>query len=194
MTEPGKAVRLAVIDMQNVFGDPTSPWFTPRFAEVVQPITDLVDAFTTFGQGVTFTRFVAPAVPQGAWRSYYQRWPFALQPAQSPIYRLVEEFEGRSCPTVDATTFGKWDAGLDAQVPSGELVIAGVSTDCCVISTALAAADAGVHVQVVGDACAGVDDDSHRQALHVMGLYGPLIEVVSREQVIDQLGQDHSPT
>jgi hypothetical protein len=46
----------------------------------------------------------------------------------------------------------------------------------------------------VGDACAGVDDDSHRQALHVMRLYGPLIEVVSREQVIDQLGRDHSPT
>ena len=28
--------------------------------------------------------------------------------------------------------------------PGGRLVLAGVSTDCCVLSTALAAADAGV--------------------------------------------------
>ncbi len=37
----------------------------------------------------------------------------------------------------------------------GQLVLGGVTTDCCVITTALAAVDAGVHVQVVEDACAG---------------------------------------
>ena len=41
------------------------------------------------------------------------------------------------------------------------LVLVGVSTDCCVLSTALAAADEGVSVRVVADACAGVDDDTH---------------------------------
>ena len=58
-------------------------------------------------------------------------------------------------------------------------MLAGVSTDCCVLSTALAAADAGVAVRVVADACAGVNDDSHRQALAIMPLYAPLVEVVS---------------
>jgi len=65
--------------------------------------------------------------------------------------------------TLDATTFGKWGPELAAAVGAGPLVLAGVSTDCCVLSTALAAADAGMAVQVVADACAGVTDESHER-------------------------------
>jgi nicotinamidase-related amidase len=36
---------LAVIDMQRVFADPASGWFTPRIAETVGPIKELVAAF-----------------------------------------------------------------------------------------------------------------------------------------------------
>ena len=89
-------------------------------------------------------------------------------------------------PTVDATTFSKWGPELAARAGGGPLVLAGVSTDCCVLSTALAAADDGVTVRVVSDACAGVDDESHAQALHIMSLYGPLVEVVT---VADVLGE-----
>lgn len=68
--------------------------------------------------------------------------------------------------------------------PGGRLVLAGVSTDCCVLSTALAAADAGVEVLVVADACAGVDDDYHAQALHVMDLYRPLVRVTTVTELL----------
>ena len=68
---------LAVIDMQRVFGERDSPWLTPRFAEIVGPIQRLVGAYRP---RVIFTRFVAPDVPTGAWRRYYELWPFALQP------------------------------------------------------------------------------------------------------------------
>lgn len=61
----------------------------------------------------------------------------------------------------------------------GRLVLAGVSTDCCVLSTALAAADAGIEVLVVADACAGADDDTHAKALQVLDLYRPLIRVTT---------------
>jgi nicotinamidase-related amidase len=57
------------------------------------------------------------------------------------------------------------------------MVLAGVSTDCCVLSTALPAADAGVKVRVAADACAGATDETHRQALELMALYAPLIDV-----------------
>jgi nicotinamidase-related amidase len=81
---------------------------------------------------------------------------------------------------VEAPTFGKWTPDLAALLGPGErLVLAGVSTDCCVLSTALAAADAGVEVVVAADACAGADDDSHARALHVMDLYRPLIRVTT---------------
>jgi nicotinamidase-related amidase len=174
---------LVVIDMQNVFADPSSDWATPRFAEIVPRVKDLVAAF---GQAVTFTRFVAPAEPTGAWRDYYARWPFALVPPDSPMYDVVGEF-GETGPAVDATTFSKWGPDLAGRLGGAPMVLAGVSTDCCVLSTAVAAADAGVRVRVVSDACAGVDDESHAAALHVLGLYGPLVEVVDTASVLADL-------
>jgi len=178
---PGEPPCLAVIDMQRVFGEPGSPWLAPRFAEIVEPVRRLAGAFAP---RVVFTRFVAPAVPHGAWRRYYEQWPFALQPPDAPIYELAGPFAGLAGPTVDATTFSKWGPDLAARAGGGPLVLAGVSTDCCVLSTALAAADDGVPVRVVADACAGVDDESHAQALHLMGLYAPLIEVVTLADVL----------
>jgi nicotinamidase-related amidase len=173
---------LAVIDMQRVFAEPGSPWATPRFAEAAAGVRRLLPAFA---ERVTFTRFVAPDRPTGAWRAYYARWAFALQPPDAPLWRLTDEFADRAPRIMDATTFGKWTPELAVRVgPEGRLVLAGVSTDCCVLSTALAAADAGVETLVVSDACAGADDDSHVRALDVMGLYGPLIRVVTVDQLI----------
>jgi nicotinamidase-related amidase len=174
---------LAVIDMQRVFGDHDSPWLTPRFGEIVGPIRQLVGAFRP---RVVFTRFVAPAVPAGAWERYYEQWPFALQPPDARIYELVDEFAGEPGPTLDATTFSKWNGRLSAMVDGGRLMLAGVSTDCCVLSTALAAADDGVSVQVVADACAGLNDESHAKALDILRLYSPLVEVVSLAEAIGQ--------
>jgi nicotinamidase-related amidase len=176
---------LAVIDVQRVFGEPGSPWLTPRFAEIVAPIKQLVEAFRP---RVTFTRFVAPEVPRGAWRHYYARWPFALQPPTARMYELVDEFAPEAGPTLDSTTFSKWGPELAARVGAGRLVLAGVSTDCCVLSTALAAADAGVEVQVIADACAGVNDDSHLKTLGILRLYSPLVEVAGLAEALRELG------
>ena len=166
---------LVVVDMQRVFADPSSGWATPGFAAIVPTVAGLIEGCTP---DVTFTRFVAPAWPAGAWRDYYAQWPFALQPPDAPLWDVVPEL-GPPGPTVDAPTFSKWGPELAARVGEATLVLAGVSTDCCVLSTAVAAADAGVPVQVVADACAGVDDESHRKALDVLALYAPLIEVVT---------------
>ena len=183
---PDAGTTLVVIDMQHIFGDPGSAWRAPRFDQVVAPIRDLASAYAP---RVTFTRFVAPAAPQGAWRDYYRQWPFALQPPDAPVYDLVPEFAPGAGRTVDATTFSKWGPDLAARVGGGTMVLAGVSTDCCVLSTALAAADAGVPVRVVAEACAGVDDDSHAKALDVMALYGPLIQVIDLDRALALAGR-----
>lgn len=173
---------LAVIDMQRVFAEPDSPWAAPRFAEAAAGVRRLLPAF---GHRVTFTRFLAPDKPVGAWRAYYEQWPFALQPPDAQLWELTEEFASRAPHVLDATTFGKWTPELAARVGAeGRLVLAGVSTDCCVLSTALAAADAGVEVLVAADACAGADDDSHARALQVMDLYRPLIRVVTVAELL----------
>ncbi|WP_329332249.1 cysteine hydrolase [Streptomyces sp. NBC_00663] len=173
---------LAVIDMQRVFADPGSPWATPRFAAAAEGVRRLLPAF---GDRVTFTRFVAPERPTGAWRAYYERWPFALRPPGAPLWQLTDDFAAAPQHVLDATTFGKWTPELaDRVAPAGRLFLAGVSTDCCVLSTALPAADAGTEVVVVADACAGADDESHAKALRLLDLYRPLIRVTTVAEVL----------
>ncbi|MFC6158864.1 cysteine hydrolase family protein [Kribbella jiaozuonensis] len=168
---------LALIDLQRIFADPKSGWATPGFERVIEPTKQLI---SIFGADVVFTRFVAPEKPSGAWVPYYEEFPFALQPPDADDYQLVDEFKG--APTLDKTTFGAWGPALAARA-DGRLVLGGVTTDCCVISTALAAVDAGVQVQVVEEACAGSTDENHHKALDIMRLYAPMIEIVSVEQL-----------
>ena len=64
------------------------------------------------------------------------------------------------------------------------LLVAGVATDCCVISTVLPAADAGASITVVTDACAGSTDENHQKALDLMALYGPLVTLRTTDEVL----------
>ena len=170
---------LALIDLQRIFADPDSGWAAPDFQRVVKPAKQLVDILSP---KVVFTRFVAPEKPVGSWATYYELYPFALQSPDAEDYQLVDEFRGAS--TLDKPTFGKWGPELaEAVGTGGHLVLAGVTTDCCVITTALAAVDAGVYVQVVEDACAGADEESHQKAIDIMRLYSPMLEIVTVEQI-----------
>lgn len=176
---------LVVIDMQVIFGEPGSAWFTPGYPEVQPQVERLV---TAFGDRVVFTRFIAPEHPEGAWVPYYELWPFALVPPTDRLYDLMPAFAETGHAVVSRTTFGKWDDELLGILgPDATMVLVGVSTDCCVISTALAAADAGVAVRVVSDACAGVSEADHQRALDAMSLYAPLIEITSVDAVLEGL-------
>lgn len=179
MTQDGD--HLVVVDMQRIFA--SGPWGAPRFGEVVPRVARLA---TAFGPRTVFTRFLAPQRPAGAWAAYYERWPFARLPPDAPQWAVVDELADLATDTLDATTFGKWPTLASGAefAPGDRLVVCGVSTDCCVISTVLAAADAGMRVQVAADACAGADDASHAKALDIMALYAPLIEVVPAVDVL----------
>ncbi|TFV91782.1 cysteine hydrolase [Blastococcus sp. CT_GayMR20] len=170
---------LVVVDLQHVFGDEDSPWTAPRFAEIRPRVRRLVEGF---GDRVVWTRFVAPGEPAGAWVEYYEQFSFALVPQDARLYQLVEDPGAQ--PVVTTTTFGKWGPELAGIVGDGPLTVTGVATDCCVISTVLPAADAGLKVRVVTDACAGSGDDDHDRALRVMSLYAPLVELVTTDEVL----------
>lgn len=174
---------LVAVDLQHIFGDPGSAWASGEFSRAVGGTRALLPAFV--GRTV-LTRFVAPAAPSGAWVPYFADWPFALVAEDDPFYRLVPELAGLDAPVVTATTFGKWGPELAAATQgSGTLVLTGVATDCCVLSTALAAADAGVAVQVVTDACAGATEADHQRALDAMALYAPLITLTTVADVLE---------
>lgn len=167
---------LVVVDAQAIFADPSSEWVAPRFAETVGPIRELVAEHG--GRSVT-TRWVPPLRKQGSWVPYFQTFPFADRAPDDPLFALVPEVADLHVPhVVSEPTFGKWGPALAAVTGQhAHLVLAGVATDCCVLSTALAAADAGCFVEVVAAACAGSGDEAHHRALEAMRLYAPQILV-----------------
>ncbi|WP_460796649.1 cysteine hydrolase family protein [Microbacterium sp. GXF0217] len=174
---------LVVIDPQAIFASPTSAWGSPFFGRAMPRIRELADAF---GEQVIVTRWIPTADRTTSWGDYFADWPFADQPTSDPLFALVPEAAELSPhPTLDLPTFGKWGAELEAIVGRGAgVVLTGISTDCCVISTALAAADAGAHVTVAADACAGSTAENHAAAVQVMGLYPPQITISDTATVL----------
>lgn len=58
------------------------------------------------------------------------------------------------------------DQGIDS------LVLAGLTTECCVASSAWAAFEAGFQLAIASDACAAYEPDLHRQTLRALELSG----------------------
>ncbi len=174
---------LVVIDPQMIFASADSAWGSPFFAEAMPRIRELAESF---GERVIVTRWMPTGDRSTSWGEYFAAWPFADRPPTDALFDLVPEARELSPhPTLDLPTFGKWGARLEAMIGSGaHVVMAGVSTDCCVISTALAAADAGARITIAADACAGSTAENHAAALHVMGLYPPQITISDTASVL----------
>ncbi|MDP9096367.1 MAG: cysteine hydrolase [Pseudomonadota bacterium] len=166
---------LMVIDLQPAFAHPDSPWFTPTLDAVTVQIERLV---RRFGTQVVFTRFVPPDAPWGSWRQYYEQASWALQHGAAPLWDLEARWAGRA--SIGKHTFSKWGPEVRQFIGVDDVaVLCGVSTECCVLMTALAAVDDGAHVRVVADACASKSTDAHRQALAVMGGRAPQLRITT---------------
>lgn len=173
---------LVVIDPQRIFTDPSSQWGSPMFPDIVAPVRRLAAAA---GERTVVTRWVPAREPQGSWAAYLEAWPFADVPEDDPLLELVPGMSDLGREVVSVPTFGKWGPALEAITgPTPHLVLTGVSTDCCVVSTALAAADAGATITVVTDACAGSTPANHRAAMDVMALYPPQITLATTAEVL----------
>ena len=178
---------LVVIDRQKVFAE--SEWSAWACADGTYYDTN--EAFEklakAFGDRVVYTRYVAPIPPKDAWVDYFKDWPQFLVPPDDPMYDLTDETaalaEGHQ--VVDRTTFGKWGQQLiDAIGGAKKITVCGVATDCCVLTTVLAAADSGVAVRVPADACAGSTPENQELALNTMRLFEPLITVTDTATIL----------
>lgn len=178
--------RLVVVDAQRIFADPASDWASPFWEGAWARIRELAAEFGP--ERTLLTRWVPTADRGTSWGAYFEAWPFADVPADDALYELVDGARELSAhPTVDEPTFGKWGPGLKTALgvgdPRAEMVrdvritVVGVSTDCCVISTVLPAADAGAWVRVDEAGCAASTAENGAAALAVMRLYPPQVRV-----------------
>jgi nicotinamidase-related amidase len=171
---------LVVIDVQHVFTEPASGWYAEGAAAAVAAIERLMPHFA--GRTVV-TRFVRDPREAGAWSSYYDAWSEFRIPPDHPRWEL-SLVPPAGAPVIDEPTFSKWTDRLVDVVGAADLVLCGVATECCVLSTAFGAADAGRSVTVVGDACAGASTAAHEAALALLHANAPLISVTTLAELV----------
>ena len=165
---------LVVVDVQPVFLNADSPWFSPMLPEAVERIAELVPLF---GDRVLFTRFVPPDEVTGSWKPYYEKWDFAYRPEARDLWDVAAPWTGRR--SVASHRFSKWEVLRPLLGADPHVVMCGVSTDCCVMSTALAAVDDGAHLRLVADACAAKDDEIHQRSLAILASRAPQLVITS---------------
>lgn len=180
MSAEGGPTALIVIDMQEIFRSADSEWCVPRYEAASERIAGLAEQFA--GR-VVFTKFVRDPDEHGSWSAYYDRWAGCRQEPDSAAWELTLA-AGPDDAVLTLPTFSKWGVDLAGLVADDEHVaVCGVATDCCVLSTVLGAVDAGKRVTVVTDACAGVTDEAHDQAVALMGLLDPMVRLATAAHV-----------
>ncbi|WP_218062995.1 isochorismatase family protein [Arthrobacter sp. SDTb3-6] len=178
---PVRRRTLVAVDMQHCFRDKGSQWYVPRYDEIV-PVIEALDKCLE-GPAV-FTMFVADPREPGAWSSYYDRWHEMRRPGAHSLWDITMA-PPAGAAIVSKGTFSKWGPELEELIPVGsEMILTGVATDCCILSTALGAVDAGRFVTVVSDACAAVSDEAQAQTLALLQLLAPLCTVVTSTELL----------
>lgn len=140
----------------------------------------LVDAARAAGVAVVFVRLITKPSAE----SYVIREARTRQGEDGPDL-CVEGAHGadfigpQPLPTETVISKNRYSAfvhtGLAEQLHAlgvDTLVLAGLTTDCCVASTAWGAFERDFHVFIAADACAAYEEDLHRQTLRALALSG----------------------
>lgn len=176
-----RPAKLVIIDMQEAFRTEGSEWQVVGYPEASGQVSRLIDHYRG---DVIWTRFVRDPEEKGSWADYYDHWSSFRIPRDSAQWDITLAPDPGD-EVVTLSTFGKWGAELERHTAGTPgLVICGVATDCCVLSTVVAAVDAGKTVTLVSDACAGATEEAHAQALSLMGMLSPMVTVVSTDGLL----------
>lgn len=179
------------VDMQRLFLEP-GPWHCPAGLDLLPAIEALIDHAP---ERTVFTRFITPAHPEdapGSWRRYYGHWHAVTQDeAGAEIMALHPALAARAAPervfdkrTHDAFTEPAFARRLAGWAPSA-LVLSGVETDVCVLTTALSAVDHGYRTVIAVDAVASSVPASHAACLaHVYPRFDQQIELAATEDIL----------
>lgn len=166
-----RAVHLCV-DMQRLFAEETD-WHTPALTGIVPNVARIARGRPG---STVFARFVVPAraedVP-GAWQGYYRRWPGILAAAAKDpalidlVPALAALAPGET--VLDKLTYSMFTGtGLADDLAArgvDTVIVTGVETDVCVLSTVMGAVELGLRVVVVTDAVASSSQPSHEATL-----------------------------
>lgn len=174
---------LLVIDMQNVYL-PDSPWGCKNMPKAISNIKTLLD-YEDKKYDVIFTEYLPSESPKGIWKEYNivnkeindNKW----------MNEIVDELKDYDYPIYTKSVYSsmKIDKVRELSEEANRIVISGVVSECCVLSTVLEAIDLGYKVIYLKDACAGFNDETEASVLKVFeGLIPLHIEVMTTEEYL----------
>ena len=184
--------------MQNIFSDqyPNAVWSTPGFHKIIPKIKKLADS-GRYADRTLITRFVAGSDHQGSWKDYYLG-SRADVPDFDILYDITPELKylvdsGSDVDkVVTQATFNKWgDEKSGLRAKTGEcphLILTVVALGCCVLSTAMVAAEAGAYVTIATDACADHEKCASAAKAIINGAYQPGLITL---KTVDEILTDH---
>ena len=174
----------AFIDFQHVFSpEENTSWCVPKFHSALKTA---LSTWTKLKDKVipVATSYIPPCHISGIWKKYFDEYPNIPKDPSNDIYNLDSNISKIDIYKPRVTSFSKWNIlqdlfqnDLSKNDTENTLYLCGVATDCCVLSTALDAVDAGVKVILINDACASGNDENHERALKIMQGYYPNIEI-----------------
>ena len=162
---------LLVIDMQNAY-TADGPWTCPNMARATEQIIALIES-GRFSE-VVFTRFDAPQDPVGTWKDYNvinrevneDEWMNEMVPELASYLTQYSVFSKSTYSSMTVPEIR--EAAEQCTARGGSVVLTGVVSECCVLSTAFEAIDLGCPVIYITDACAGCSDDLEAAAVSVL--------------------------
>ncbi len=163
-----------VIDMQPLFTG-ASPWRVDALDSILPGCTALIAHRPA---STAFARFMPPQRPEdapGQWQGYYRVWSAvtrqSLPDSQLEVLEALRHLAPQA-PVFEKAGFSVFDndafepflrkRGIEA------LILSGIETDVCILSTALRAVDLGLRVILAEDAMTSAEPKMHEAALAIL--------------------------
>ena len=175
MDQTAKTIQdlLLVIDMQNVYTK-GQEWACEEVEKASDSILRLLNSRAL--SQVIFTQYLATKHPEGVWKEYNKVNAYTKK---YPVY-TKSVYSSFAIPQV-----------RELAKHASRVVISGVVAECCVLSTALSAIDAGCKVIYLTDAVAGLNATSRKEAENILSYLSPLhTELMTTQQYLDSLLQE----
>lgn len=164
---------LLVIDMQNVYTK-GQKWACLDTEGAAERINRIIDA--NICEQVIFTRFLPQKEPFGVWEDY--NWENAEVNADVYANEMLPQFSEqlKKYPLYTKNVYSSLAIPevLEAARNADRVIVAGVVSECCVLSTVFALIDAGIYTIYLTDGVSGLDREKEAATELILSGLEPL--------------------
>lgn len=184
MKNENKNDLLLVIDMQNVYL-PGQPWSCETAFQTKDNILKLLEKHPE--ENVIFTRYIAAEHPVGTWKTYNEmNKKINEDPWMNELMDGIKE-AAEKYPVYDKSTYSSFqvEAIRKAAMKVDRILLTGVVSECCVLSTFFEGIDLGCKLIWITDAISGLNPVLEKETMHILQGLSPLhVEFLTTEEYI----------